>query len=624
MNYRVFLCATLIATLTGPVLAERPSAMKLFPEESVVFVRMANAHEFGQRFRDTGTGRMLADPQLKPFIEQLYGNVGDLYAEKAEEKVGLSWDDLQNLPKGEVAVALVARPTDTPAVLLLVDQGDEPSVAERLVDRAMELAGEKGAEFSTEEIGDVEITVVRNPARPVETFGVFEKENTIVIATDPVVLRRVLWHWDGGQGNPADFSGGSNKADASDDEEGDTTGDQDSDKAAEFEPGRTLAENERFVTILRTCRREQDPPPHLIFYVDPIELARGVLRDDAGAQFTLGLLPSLGLDGFQAIGGAITYAAGEYDELTQYHILLENPRSGVLQIPAFQSGDTAPQPFVPLAMETYFGTHLDLRTSYDRVISLVDKYRYEGAMDKFVKNRISDKIGVDFPTEILDNLAGRIIWMTGFETPARLRGQQHTVAFELKDEEAMRQTMERVMEKFPDVFEERKFGSVTYHSMLGPRLREMPEEERPTNPFVAIMDGYLFLGGSAQLFERCVAARDGTVERLLDSEDYARATQVLTQETAGVSPVVFSVVRPQETIRQWYEFLMSDDARKLLDEAREDNEFLAMLADALDNNELPPFETLAPYFAPSGGILYDTDNGYHGIRFTLRNETAEK
>ena len=47
------------------------------------------------------------------------------------------------------------------------------------------------------------------------------------------------------------------------------------------------------------------------------------------------------------------------------------------------------------------------------------------------------------------------------------------------------------------------------------------------------------------------------------------------------------------------------------------------LADALDANELPPFEVLAPYFGPGGGILYDTDTGYHAIGFTLRNEPAK-
>src|SRR3954452_14304198 len=87
------LCATARAEKT-----ERPSAMKLFPEETVVFVRVANAHEFGEKFQQTSMGRMIRDPQMKPFVDSLYGKASDLYAQHAQGKVGISWDDLKKLP----------------------------------------------------------------------------------------------------------------------------------------------------------------------------------------------------------------------------------------------------------------------------------------------------------------------------------------------------------------------------------------------------------------------------------------------------------------------------------------------------------------------------------------------
>src|SRR5712671_6418157 len=198
------LSAILIATLVVLALgasaraekAERPSAMKLFPEDTVVFVRMANAHEFGEKFQQTSIGRMIRDPQMKPFVDNLYGKAGDLYAQHAEGKVGISWEDLKKLPKGEVAFAVVARPHGRPALLLLIDQGDEVSVADKLVDKALDIAEKQGGEFSKEKIGDVDITVVRDHDQQNRMFGVFERDNTIVVATDPDVLRNVLWHWD--------------------------------------------------------------------------------------------------------------------------------------------------------------------------------------------------------------------------------------------------------------------------------------------------------------------------------------------------------------------------------------------------------------------------------------------
>jgi hypothetical protein len=150
-------------------------------------------------------------------------------------------------------------------------------------------------------------------------------------------------------------------------------------------------------------------------------------------------------------------------------------------------------------------------------------------------------------------------------------------------------------------------------------MRDRPEEERRANPFVGIMDGYLFFGGSINKFERCVAARDGTADRLADSDDYTRAKAVIGRETAGTTPVMFSMSRFEETVRQWYDLLASPKTRETIDEKKVKNPFLAALAETLDQHQLPPFEVLAPYLAPGGGIFYDTDSGYHGISFTLRN-----
>jgi len=52
--------------------------------------------------------------------------------------------------------------------------------------------------------------------------------------------------------------------------------------------------------------------------------------------------------------------------------------------------------------------------------------------------------------------------------------------------------------KFPELFEEQKFGNVKYFAMKPKWLENMPEEQRPFAPFVAIMDGYVFIGGSTQ------------------------------------------------------------------------------------------------------------------------------
>ena len=123
-----------------------------------------------------------------------------------------------------------------------------------------------------------------------------------------------------------------------------------------------------------------------------------------------------------------------------------------------------------------------------------------GSVDKFVKENISDKLGIDVPTQIIDNLKGRYTWMLGYEQPAHMQGHQHVVAAEVVDENAAKESLKTVVEKYPEFFEEKTFGNVTYYGMGPKELREM--EVRPVDPFVAITDGYVFIGTSCQLFER--------------------------------------------------------------------------------------------------------------------------
>ncbi len=600
----------LLLVATRSVLA-RPSALKLLPEETLLLVRTPNAGELLARLRETATGRMVRDPKLAPFVERLYGSAGDLYTEKVAQWLGVSWEELQNLPRAELAFAIVARKDHKPAFLLLVDQGDEPSVARRLLDSALERFKEQGGESTTEKIEGEEVTVVRESDNQDHVVGLFEKDHTIVAATDAGLLREVLRHWNaGGDGELASASGNATDSAPSS-----------ADEPPQYN-GRTLAENSKFVTILRNCRRPHDPPPNIIAFVDPIGLIRQFNRENAGMSVAMATFPALGIDGLSAIGATMTFATGRYDGLSHLHVLLDNPRAGVMQVIAFEPGDTTPQPWVFADLESYFTWNWKVRTSFNVIRSLIDRFQFDGATDKFVAEKLSDRWGIDFEKEVIDNLEGRFDLFAAFEKPARFRGQQSTIVAKVADQAAAEKTLATILAKFPERFEERKFGDVTYHAFV----IEWPEQlkdDPPSNPFVAVMDGYVFLGGSCQLFERAIAARDGTVERLVDSPAYQQLAAEIAQETPGVSPAVWLYSNPEQTLRQWYDLLTTDKTKEYLTEHAEGNPFYAALLDSLAANELPPFDAILPYMQPSIAVLYDTDTGFHGFSFTPRSETSE-
>ncbi len=99
--------------------------------------------------------------------------------------------------------------------------------------------------------------------------------------------------------------------------------------------------------------------------------------------------PALGIDGLAGIGVTMTFSTGRYDGLSHMHVLLDNPRAGVMQVIAFEPGDTTTEPWVFADLETYFTWNWNVRTSFNAIRSLVDRFQYEGATDKFVAEQIS-------------------------------------------------------------------------------------------------------------------------------------------------------------------------------------------------------------------------------------------
>jgi hypothetical protein len=284
---------------------------------------------------------------------------------------------------------------------------------------------------------------------------------------------------------------------------------------------------------------------------------------------------------------------------------------------------STPQPFIPFATENYFTARWNAALFYDRVQEMVDKLLGEGTFEKHVPANVTGALGVDLRTGIIDNLAGRLTLFSGYEKPAHFRSQKYIFSAEVADEAAATATLQKIIEKYPDSFQERSFGAVKYHAITPEWWRRMDEAERPFNPFVAVMDGHFFIGGSCSLFEQAIAARDGTIDRLADSDDYARIVASMGQETAGQTPAGFMVQRAEESMRHMYELITSETTRTYIEEHAEENPLLARFAESLDNHQLPPFDTLVKYLGPGGAILYDTDNGYHAIGFSLRNDTGQ-
>lgn len=257
----------ILAVSPWTVSAERPPARRLLPDTTVVLVSVTDVPEMVERFKNTAVGRMGRDSHLKPLLGNLYDSLTEATAE-LEQSVGLSLADLLAIPQGEVSVALVIPEEAQPAIVVLLDAGDQIDNARKLLELFMAEVDDSGGRYDEEDVAGTKIVIFDGPDAGQRTV-LLEKDATIVVGTNVEVVKQLLAVWDGDRSS-------------------------------------TIADVPNYRTIMQRCRGDGDGQPHLAWYLDPIGLMRGIGQNDAGVRVGLALLPVLGLDGLTAIGGSVS------------------------------------------------------------------------------------------------------------------------------------------------------------------------------------------------------------------------------------------------------------------------------------------------------------------------------
>ena len=603
----VFLIAAILlpaSTTLGQT--ERPTAMRLFPHETLAFLRVAHGRELYERFRTTGFGQMLDDPEVAPFIQETWAFAGQQFDDNSAEDAGFNWDDLAHVPKGEIAIGVIDRGEADTGVLVLADFDGQQVDVDFLTDKLDERWEKEAMVVERSDVNGEQLTVVRRGNDRASSFGYFVKDTCLVGSNDEVLLEHVLERWAGRAPvvEPTEDT----------DEEAVTSG--------EPLPGeRSLAENQHFQAILRECSTQLEEPPQILFYVDPITTMRRVFRGNFGAGMALATFPALGLDGILAVGGTATFATEKWDSLTHVHLLLDNPRSGVLTLLRFKDGDITPPDYVPAKVNGYSTTYMDAPGIYERLIQLVDQFRYEGAFEDSIEANISDQLGIDFREVFINNLAGRASTLTSFNEPGRAVGEQRAICVTLLDPELARKALATIAEDKGEL-EEREFGGLKYYFFTPRFARDRPEEERFMTPSFGVLDDTLIFASSTSLMEVLIETHQGTRPRLADSIEYKVIQSRVERLTRGRQLALFYYDNPAEAIRHWYDLSQADSTRDNLANWGENSAAAAGFLDVLERNELPPFEVIQKYLVPKGGYLLDTDTGLHFMIFDFRQEAA--
>lgn len=588
---------------------ERPSAMKLFPAESLLLVRTPDARLWWERQQQTLAAKMLRDPEIAPTYDKLYGLAREQYDTYAKERVGLELDELLRLPQGEVAFALVGTPNTTPEALLLVDFGDSIELVDKLRTRLEETQAELDLQVSHEDMDGDDVTVLRRGNDQTEEIGIVQRGNVLVASSDRNLLRSVLARWDG---RPV-----------VDESVAETEGEPDATvKAPAPLYQKTLAENPTFVAIIAECVPGQEEPPQLLVYADIIGLIRSNNAKSTAARVGLAMMTPLGLMNLKGIGLTTWSATETWDSLIRGHLLIDNPRSGVLKIARLEAAQMTPPAGVPEGVQSYMTLRVDPMKMFDQIGQIVDQFTTKGNFRKRVEQGPNKGLGLDLEKDLLAHLSGDLSIINAFDREGERIMGGNLFVLGLRDPKAFEESVKKFWEKDSDNLEGEPYAGVEIRGIKVPKAWDgRPDDERPPLPIWAIVGDAFLQSDSLDLLHRYIDTQQGQEPALADSIEYRLIASRVERLAGGRAPSGVMYSNSEEALRHWYGVATGDRARDFLQgERMAEQPFVPKLREMLDSNELPPLEALLRYTAPGGGVVYDTETGFHMIAFGFKRE----
>lgn len=558
-----------------------PEPSKILPESTVVYVQVDDAQELFEQIGETAIGRMIRDDQVQPFFNSLYESAAEAFSGAADE-LGISFDDLLKIPQGNVCLAVVPREQGPPAFLALVEVGDQLPAARKLVEYVQAQMIERGSLPGSETWQGTDVAILQESEDSNNHVVFFERDQTIAVGTELEVAKQVLDAWAGI-------------------------------KTA------SLADRPEFASTMKLSAGSGEEP-QLVYFVDPIRLAKSVTAGNMALQVGLSILRPLGLDGLLGIGGSLVLGGERFESVYHVVVSLDSPQTGVLEVLALRPGDVTPEVWVPNDVATYMTMHWDFQKSYSALVDVYDFFRQEGSWTRDIETPVENELGLKLQDDVLAAFEGRITRIGWLDEGSRR--QANLLGLKLKDAKDFRSLLKRMSEHAPGLLTQQSIAGVESYKFAPPRGAGTASgvAQRLPNSYLAILGDYLLLTDSEDLLERVASTKKGEISPLGEELDFKLVSSMIRRTSADAEPSAAWFNRPEVRLRATYEILRSDDALKAVAALAENSTLFGAIHKAMTDHPLPSFDVLEKYFAVSGGVATNDKDGIHLTGFTYRRK----
>lgn len=568
--------ALLLTSFCGIASAQdKVLSSQMLPRETFLYLSVPSVQTMKDSIASSSSGRMWADPAFDDFK----ASVSDAFSASlneglanVQETLGMSLEELLNIPTGEVSLAIAGAPGNKMGAVLFLDFGSHASEVEGLLEKARTaLQSAPNLEPASAEVDGTELTLynvtsdVARKAPLAKEFGWFVKDERLVVSNSRAMLELVLANWDGN----------------SDD---------------------TLRSNNVYSYIMERCG-SQPGSDLMVMYLDPIGLVTKVVQTGSageaglGAGMALGFLPTLGLSQMKAMGSVARMNDNGLEGVSRTFIYTEQPPLAAMRIFTLEQVDPAPPAWVKEGASMYMATRWKVGDAYAAVESLFDMFQGAGAFAGAIDQLAEREPNVHIKTDVIDQLDGNLQLVSAPAAAGESDepvGEEMLFVIGIRDSATMTDLLVKLTSSggFPGT--SREFQGVT--------LYEIEQSENQRISFTVANNKLLISVGST-LIEQALR-NDSDVRPLAETDQFRQVAEYFRPNALAVT-----FTNPAAQYRSLYDLLKSGKAKDAFSGMEE-------IAN-IDFTRLPEFEVIEKYMAPAGGSWIGDENGVLMETFSL-------
>ncbi len=602
----------------------------LLPPTTKGYLSIPDVDAFESSFEATQLGKLIEDPLLKPFYEDVREQIESRVV-RSDNPLNIRLEELRKICGGEVCLAMIQPDEDENlhASAVLVDITDREEETRELLDRLAEELKERGAVRSVQTIGETELVTHTLPKREGATQSrqafYFIKDRQLVASDHEATIKLILQN----MGQPT---------------------------------GARLAQATAYqATMSRCAEAAGDLSPQVRWFVEPFGYAQTV-RAAAGGRKRRGtdmlkVLSNQGFSAMQGMGGYVNMSIDGQDILHRTFIYAPpvNKTDERYELAArmmnFPNGsELPPEAWVLEGVANYLSFHWKMQGAFECAQSLVDEVAGAPVFEDILESLERDPNGpqINVRQGLVKHLGERVVFFSDYRTPITIDSERWTLAFQVTNPAVVAKTLDKAMEADPDAnlrmvgkqkvweiqreAEELEFEELDIAGVGFGGMDEEEEEEEPPplleHAALTVAHGYLIVTSHLDFMEEILPAVEAK-PLLADTADFLRVQKHLAALGAGVNSARY-FSRTQRAFHTTYELIREGkmpEAKTMLgvvlNRLLGPEERGVLREQRIPGERLPEFDQIRHYFGPAGIYVLSEDNGWYVCGCILPPETNE-